>query len=62
MAPAFNNYFTNVAVKVDEEIPRTRKSPFDFLGKIQNLSLFLSLTDEVEVGSIISELKKGKSV
>ena len=32
------------------------------MGKIQDLSLFLSPTDETEVGSIISELKKSKSV
>ena len=62
MAQAFNHYFTNIAAKVDKEIPRTRKSPLDYLGKIQTLSLFLSPTDEIEVGSIISELKKGKSV
>ena len=33
-----------------------------YLGKIQNLSLFLSPADEAEVGSIISELKESKSV
>ena len=62
MTQAFNHYFANIAANVDKEIPRTRKSPLDYLGKIQNLSLFLSPTDETEVGSIISELKKGKSV
>ena len=31
-------------------------------GKVQNLSFFLSRTGEVEVGSIISELKKDKPV
>ena len=49
---AFNHYFTNVAAKVDEEIPRTRKASLHYLGKIQ------SLTIEAEVGSI----KKGKYV
>ena len=62
MAQAFNHYFTNIAAKVDEEIPGTRKSPLDDLGQIQNLNLFLSPNDEAEVGSIISELKKGRSV
>ena len=47
MARVFNHYFTNIVAKVDEEIPRIRKSPLDYLGKIQNLSLFLSPTDEV---------------
>ena len=62
MAQAFNHYFTNIAVKVDKEIPRTRKSRLDYLGKLQDLTLFLSPTDGAEVGSIIFELKKGKSV
>ena len=62
MAQAFNHCFTNIAAKVDKEIPRTRKSPLDYLGKIQNVSLFLSPSDGAEVGSIISEFKKGKSV
>ena len=61
MTQAFNHYFTNIAAKVDEEIRGTRKSPLDYLGKIQNLSLFLSPADQVGVGSI-SELEKGKSV
>ena len=62
MAQAFSHYFTNIAAKIDEEISRTRNSPLDYLQKIQNLSLFLSPTDEAEVGSIISELKKDKSL
>ena len=45
MAQAFNHDFINIATKVDEEIPRTRKPPFGYLGKVQKLSLFLSPTD-----------------
>ena len=30
MAQAFNHYFTNIAAKVNKEIPRTRKSPLDY--------------------------------
>ena len=28
-----NQYFTNIASKIDEEIPRKRKSRFDYLGQ-----------------------------
>ena len=62
MTQAFNHYFTNIAAKVDEEICGTRKSPLDYLGKIQNLSLFLSPADQVSGVGSISELEKGKSV
>ena len=62
VAQAFNNYFTNIAANIDSEIPRTRKSPLDYLGEKCEQTFFLSPTDSVEVQSIISELKKGKSV
>ena len=62
IAQLFNNYFTNIAAKIDSEIRRTRKSPLDYLGKTCEQTFFLSPTDSVEVQSIISELKKGKSV
>ena len=29
IANIFNNYFVNIADKIDSEIPRTRKSPLD---------------------------------
>ena len=31
IASAFNQYFVNVPKKVDKEIPRTMKSPMDYL-------------------------------
>ena len=33
IAQHFDQYFTNIAAKIDEDIHRTRKSPFDYLGK-----------------------------
>ena len=62
MAQVFNQYFTHIAAKIDEDIPLTRKSPFDYLGKMNEPTFFLSPTDSAEVESIISDLKKGKFV
>ena len=61
-AQVFNQYLTNIAAKIDENIPRTRKSPFDYLGKMNEPTFFLSPIDSAEVESIISNLKKGNSV
>ena len=41
IAKIFNQYFTNIASKIDSEIPQTRKSPLDYLGKKQELNFFL---------------------
>ena len=62
IAQVFNQYFTNIAAKIDEDIPRTRKSPSDYLGNMNESPFFLSPTDSAEVESIISDFKKGKSV
>ena len=42
MANSFNNYFVNVAQKIDEKIPRTRKSPLDYLTSRNDKTFFLS--------------------
>ena len=49
IAQVFNQYFTNIAAKIDEDIPRRRKSPFDYLGKMNELTFFLSSTDSAEM-------------
>ena len=36
----FNNYFVNIAGKIDSEIPRTRKLPLDCLGDKLEKSFF----------------------
>ena len=56
--PVFNQCFTNIAAIIDYDIPCTRKSPFDYLGKMNELTFFLSPTDWAEVESIISDLKR----
>ena len=60
IAKVFNDYFTNIASEVDSEIPRSRKSPSDYLGNKCESSFFLSPTDSAEIENIIAELKKGK--
>ena len=57
----FNHYFTNIASKIDNEIPRSRKSPSDYLGNKCESSFFLSPTDSAEIENVIAELKKGKA-
>ena len=41
----FNNFFINLAAKIDSDIPRTRKSPLDYFGR--NLRLLFSLTNRL---------------
>ena len=53
IAQVFNQNFTNIAAKIDEEIPRTRKSSFDYLGKRNEPTCFLSPTDSAEAEFII---------
>ena len=49
IAKVFNHYFTNIASKVDSEIPRSRKFPLDYLGNKCESSFFLSPTDSAEI-------------
>ena len=62
IAQIFNNSFINVAAQIDSDIPRTRKSPLDYLGCKLEHSFFLSPTDSAEIESIISQLKNRKAV
>ena len=61
-AKILNNYFVNIASRIDSEIPRTKKSPLDYLGKKLDLSFFISPTDPSDVEGIISQFKNGKVV
>ena len=62
MANIFNNYFVNVAQKIDEKIPRTRKSPLDYLTSRNDTTFFLSPVAPVEIEIIINALQAGKTV
>ena len=62
IANIFNINFVNIAGKIDSEIPRTRKSPLDYLGDKLEKSFFISPTNSAEVEGIIVQLKNKKSV
>ena len=49
IAQIFNNFFINVAAQIDLDIPRTRKSPLDYLGCKLEHSFFLSPTDSAKL-------------
>ena len=61
IAKIFNNFFVNIAAKIDSDIPRTRKSSLDYLGCKLEHSFFLSPTDSAEIECIISQLKNEKN-
>ena len=62
MVNTFNNYFVNVAQKIDEKILRTRKSPLDYLTLRNDKIFFLSPVISVEIEIIINALQAGKAV
>ena len=57
IATIFNQYFVNICGKIDTEIPRTRKSPLDYLGRKVGSSFFLIPTNSAEIASITSQYK-----
>ena len=62
MANVFNNFFVNVANGVTKSIPRSPKSPLDYLDKINPHSFFISPAAPYEISDIIDLLKTGKSI
>ena len=62
IASAFNQYFVNVPKQVDKEIPRTTKSPMDYLTNRIGNSFFLKPTNPSEIEAIILSFKNSKSV
>ena len=58
----FNNHSVNVASNIDRSIPRTRKSPTDYLKNRNADSMFLSPVTEQEIEFIIQSLNSQKSV
>ena len=61
MANIFNNFFVDVPDQVCSEIPRTKKSPLDYLKQRTTDSIFLQPTIYTEIEDIISCLQNGKS-
>ena len=62
MANLFNNVFVNTAKKINENIPRTGKSPLDYLSFQNESSFFISLASPEEIKVIINSRKSGKAV
>ena len=61
MASIFSNFFVNVSNQVCSEIPRTKKSPLDYLMKRNSSSFFIEPITHIEIEEIISSFRNGKS-
>ena len=62
MANIFNIVFVNVADGVTKSIPRSPKSPLDYLDKNNPNSFFISPAAPYEISDIIDMFKTGKSI
>ena len=62
IASALNKYFVNVPQHINNDIPRTKKSPVDYLNDHVGNSLFLSPTNAKKIESIILSFNNNKSV
>ena len=63
MADIFNNVFVNTAHKINEKVPRTRKSPLDYLSSSNTDSFFLLLQLlQKKLKVIINSMKNGKAI
>ena len=56
MANIFHHYFVNAGSNIDKSIPRTKKSPTDYLKNRNSNSLFLTPVTEQEIVIIIQSL------
>ena len=61
MATAFNNFFVNVSQRINHDIPRTRKSPPDYMPTANDKTFFVSPVTPEEIEIIIGSLKDSKS-
>ena len=62
MANIFNNVFVNTAHKINEKIPRSRKSPLDYLSCESSNSFFVSPVSPAEIMITINCMTNGKAV
>ena len=58
----FNDFFVNVADEITKTIPKTPKSPLDYLSNRTSNSLFLTPVTFIEVNDLIKVLNPSKSV
>ena len=61
MADLFNKFFVYVSQKINDEIPRTPKSPSDYLRHYNERSFFISPSSAAEIKILINSFKVGKS-
>ena len=52
----------NTAHKINEKIPRTRKSPSDYLSFSNTYSFFIAAVTPEEIQIIINSMKNGKAI
>ena len=62
IANLFNKFFVNVSHDITQKIPRTRKSPLDFIHNRICDSFFIAPSAPSEISDIINMLKPGKSL
>ena len=62
MANIFNNVCVNTAHKINEKIPRNRKSPSDYLSSSDTDSFFIAAATQEEILIIINSIKSGKAI
>ena len=62
IAGIFNKFFVNVSHDITKNIPRSYKSPVDFMGDRVGNSFFTAPSVPFEIADIISALKSGKSL
>ena len=61
MANMFNGVFANTTQKINEKIPRTKKSPSGYLSSKNAESFFISPVTPHEIKVIINSVKSGKA-
>ena len=62
IANIFNKFFVNVSQDITKNIPRSKRSPVDFMGDRVGNSFFIAPSVPFEISDIISALKSGKSL
>ena len=62
MANMFNNSFVHVADGVTKSIPRSKKSPLDYLDRNNPNFFFIPPVAPCEISTIIDLFKTGKSI
>ena len=61
IASHFNNYFSNIPISLNHEIPNSATQPCDFLNVNYHNSFYCRPTKSVEIGNIILKLKNSRS-